>query len=115
MISVFFQNRRSSSTSIWPTDKRMTSDEGSRAMSIRFTAKARGGMVALTAAAALAVSVAGCGGGGEDKKPETPASSSKDGGSKPSTQEGQSDTPVAESKGPGGLLLQVTSVNRDSG
>ncbi|MFF0159096.1 hypothetical protein ACFYRY_16415 [Streptomyces sp. NPDC005263] len=84
-------------------------------MSIRFTAKARGGMVALTAAAALAVSVAGCGGGGEDKKPETPASSSKDDGSKPSTQEGQSDTPVAESKGPEGLLLQIASANRDSG
>ncbi|MFI6930269.1 hypothetical protein [Streptomyces sp. NPDC050287] len=84
-------------------------------MSVRFTAKARRGMVALTVAAGLAVGVAGCGGGGEDKKPEASASESRDGGSKPSTQEGQSGAPVAESKGPDGLLLQITSVNRDSG
>ncbi|ANS67631.1 secreted protein [Streptomyces lincolnensis] len=85
-------------------------------MSIRFTAKARRGVVALTVAAGLAVGVAGCGGGGgDDKKPETSASASKDGGSGPSTQEGQSDTPLAELKGPNGLLLQVTSAGRDSG
>jgi hypothetical protein len=72
-------------------------------------------MVALTVAAGLAVSGAGCGGGGDDEKPEASASASKDGGSKPSTQEEQSDAPVAESKGPDGLLLQITSVNRDSG
>ena len=85
-------------------------------MSIRFTTKARRGMVALTVAAGLALGVAGCGGGGEaDKKQETSASASKDDGSDPSAQEGQSDEPLAEMKGSNGLLLQVTSAERDSG
>ena len=85
-------------------------------MSIRFTAKARRGMVALTVAAGLAVGVAGCGGGGDDdKKPETSASASKDSGSDPSTQEGQADEPLAELKGSDGLLLQIVSAQRDSG
>ncbi|MEV7387758.1 MULTISPECIES: hypothetical protein [unclassified Streptomyces] len=86
-------------------------------MSIRFTAKARRGMVALSVAAGLAVGVAGCGGGGGDdgKTPQASASASKSGGSNASAQEGQSDTPLAELKGEGGLLLQVTSAQRDSG
>ena len=86
-------------------------------MSIRFTAKARRGMVALTVAAGLALGVAGCGsgGGGDDKKPDTSASASKGSGSNASAQEGQSDEPLAELKGPDGLLLQITSVKRDSG
>jgi hypothetical protein len=84
-------------------------------MSIWFTTKARRGMVALTAAAALALGVAGCGGGGDDNKPDTSASASKGGGTTPSTQQGQSDTPLAELKGPNGLLLQITSAKRDSG
>ncbi|MFD4974034.1 hypothetical protein [Streptomyces sp. NPDC058424] len=83
-------------------------------MSIRFTAKARRGMVALAVAAGLALGAAGCG-GGDDKKPDASASASKGGGSKPSAQEGQSETPLAELKGPDGLLLQVVSANRDSG
>ncbi len=37
-------------------------------MSVRFTAKARRGMIALTCAAGMAVSVVGCGGGGDDGK-----------------------------------------------
>ncbi|MDN0195457.1 hypothetical protein [Streptomyces sp. S.PNR 29] len=85
-------------------------------MSIRFTAKARRGMVALTVAASLALGVAGCGGGGGDDEKSSPsASASKDGGSKPSAQEGQSETPLAELKGTDGLLLQITSAERDSG
>jgi hypothetical protein len=84
-------------------------------MSIRFTTKARRGMVALTVAAGLALGVAGCGAGGDDKKPDTSASASKDGGSKPSSQEGKSQTPLAELKGTDGLLLQITSAERDSG
>ncbi|MFE2260351.1 hypothetical protein [Streptomyces griseosporeus] len=85
-------------------------------MSIRFTAKARRGMVALTVAAGLAVGVAGCGGGGDDdNKPEKSASAPADGGSNPSAQEGQSDQPLAELKGSDGLLLQITSATRDSG
>lgn len=85
-------------------------------MSIRFTAKARRGTVALTVAAGLVLGMAGCGGGGgDDDKPTPSASASKDGGSKPSAQEGQSETPLAELKGTGGLLLQITSAARDSG
>ncbi|MCL8011939.1 hypothetical protein [Streptomyces sp. AS02] len=84
-------------------------------MSIRFTTKARQGMVAMTVAAGLALGVAGCGGGGDDKKPEASASASKDRGSDPSAQEGQAEAPLAEMKGPDGLVLQVTSAVRDSG
>ncbi|KUO21874.1 hypothetical protein [Streptomyces dysideae] len=86
-------------------------------MSIRFTTKARRGMVALTVAAGLALGVAGCGSGSDaDKKPETSASASqgKRGGSDPSTQEG-TDELLAELKGEDGLILQITSAQRDSG
>ncbi|MFI1072343.1 hypothetical protein [Streptomyces puniciscabiei] len=86
-------------------------------MSIRFTAQARRGMVALAVAAGLAVGVAGCGGsgGGDDKKPGSSASASRTGGSNPTAQEGQSDQPLAELKGSDGLLLQITSAQRDTG
>ncbi|MGW0615305.1 hypothetical protein [Streptomyces sp. NPDC002788] len=85
-------------------------------MSIRFTAKARRGMVALTLAAGLAVGVAGCGGGGDnDDKSSPSASAPKDSGSKPSAQEGQAETQLAELKGTDGLLLQITSAQRDAG
>ncbi|MFD5011474.1 hypothetical protein [Streptomyces chartreusis] len=84
-------------------------------MSIRFT-KARRGMVAMTVAAGLALGVAGCGsGGGEAKKPETSASASKSGrGSEPSAQEG-TDELLAELKGEDGLILSITSAQRDAG
>ena len=84
-------------------------------MSIRFTSTVRRGTVALAVAAGLALGVAGCGSGGDDKKPDTPASASKSGGSDPSAQEGQSETPLAELTGTDGLLLQITSADRDSG
>ncbi|MGC0375172.1 hypothetical protein [Streptomyces sp. SAI-229] len=86
-------------------------------MSIRITAKARRGMVALTAVAGLALGMAGCGGGGggDDEKTKPSSSASKDGGSQPSAQEGQAETPLAELKGTDGLLLQITSAVRDSG
>ncbi|MGV9252177.1 hypothetical protein [Streptomyces sp. NPDC003697] len=84
-------------------------------MSIRFTAKARKGMVALTVAAGLALGAAGCGGGGDEKKPDVSPSASKGGGSGPSAQEGQSAEPLAELRGPDGLLLRITSAERDSG
>ncbi|MFD4504420.1 hypothetical protein [Streptomyces sp. NPDC058457] len=85
-------------------------------MSIRFTAMARRGTVALLVATGLAVAT-GCGGGSDDKtdKPQTSASASKGSGSNPSAQEGQSETPLAELKGTDGLLLQITSAQRDSG
>lgn len=84
-------------------------------MSIRFTTKASRGLVALTAAAGLAFGLAGCGGGSDDKKPDTSASESKKGGSKPSAQEGKTEQPLAELKGPNSLLLQITSAKRDAG
>ncbi|MFF4401753.1 hypothetical protein [Streptomyces sp. NPDC001480] len=86
-------------------------------MIIRFTPKARRGLVALTMTVGLTLAAGGCGGGGggDDKKPETSASASKGGGSDPSAQEGQSDEPLAELKGSDGLVLQITSAQRDSG
>jgi hypothetical protein len=84
-------------------------------MSIRFTAKVRRGMVALSVAAGLALGVAGCGGGGGDKKPDASASASKGSGSNPSAQEGQSEQPLAELRGPNGLDLKIMSAKRDSG
>lgn len=84
-------------------------------MSIRFTTKARKGMVAATVAAGLALGMAGCGGGDGDKKPDATTSASKGSGSNPSAQEGQSDEPLAELRGPDGLILDITSAERDSG
>lgn len=85
-------------------------------MSIRFTAKAHRGMVALTVAAGLALGVAGCGssGGDADRKPKTSAPAGTNGGSDPVPQEGQTDV-LAELKGSDGLLLQITSAQRDAG
>lgn len=83
---------------------------------MRFTAKARRGMVALAVVTGLAVGAAACGGGGDDdKKPQSSSSASRTGGSQPNPQEGESDEPIAELKGPSGLLLQITSAVRDSG
>ncbi|MFD5951698.1 hypothetical protein ACFWAZ_19300 [Streptomyces collinus] len=86
-------------------------------MSMRITERARRRTVALTLAAGLALGTAGCGGGGggDDKKPDTSASASKDRGSAPSAQEGKSEAPLAELKGKDGLLLQITSAQRDAG
>ncbi|MGW5367546.1 hypothetical protein ACWER6_22490 [Streptomyces sp. NPDC004009] len=84
-------------------------------MTNRFTAHARRGLVALAVSTGLALGVAACGGGDDAKKPETSASASKSAGSKPSAQEGQSDKPLAELKGPSGLLLRITSAQRDAG
>ncbi|MFC9949293.1 hypothetical protein [Streptomyces prasinus] len=85
-------------------------------MSIQCTTKVRRGMVALTVAAGLALGVAGCGGGGGDSKsPEKTASASKGDGSAPSAQEGPAEEVQVELKGPGGLLLQITSAERDAG
>ncbi|MFF1542928.1 hypothetical protein [Streptomyces sp. NPDC058291] len=84
-------------------------------MGMAFTTKARRGSIAVVVAAGLALGAAGCGGGGDDKKPETSTSRSKASDSKPSAQEGQSDTPLAELRGSDGLLLDITSAERDSG
>ncbi|MZF88725.1 hypothetical protein [Streptomyces sp. SID5643] len=85
-------------------------------MSMRFTERARRRVVALTMAGGLALGAVGCGGGGgDDKKPETSASASKGRGSAPSAQEGKSEAPMTELKGKDGLLLQITSAQRDAG
>ncbi|MYS18028.1 hypothetical protein [Streptomyces sp. SID4982] len=84
-------------------------------MSIGFTARARRGAVALAIATGLAAGVVSCGGDGDDKKPESSASASRSEGSRPSTQEGKSQEPVAELRGQDGLLLQVVSADRDAG
>ncbi|MFE6196514.1 hypothetical protein [Streptomyces sp. NPDC057838] len=85
-------------------------------MSIRFTSKARKGVVAVTVAAGLALGVSGCGGGGDDGKKASPsASTSRTIESGPTAQEEQTSEPLAEVRGPSGLLLQITSAERDSG
>ncbi|ELS56196.1 putative secreted protein [Streptomyces viridochromogenes Tue57] len=72
-------------------------------------------MVAMTVAAGLALGVAGCGSGGDDgKKPETSSSATENRGSDPSAQEG-TDELLAELKGEDGLILSITSAQRDSG
>ncbi|MFV0133915.1 hypothetical protein ACLGIH_11865 [Streptomyces sp. HMX87] len=83
-------------------------------MSIRITTQVKRGLVALTVATGLALGVAGCGGGG-DEEPDARTSTSSDSGSKPSAQEGPSEETLAELKGSNGLLLQITSAQRDSG
>ncbi|MFI5962602.1 hypothetical protein ACIA8J_10580 [Streptomyces asoensis] len=85
-------------------------------MSMRFTAKAFRGMAALAVVSGLALGATACGGGGDDdKKPQSSSSASRSGGSQQNTQEGQADEPLAELKGPSGLLLRITSAVRDSG
>ncbi|MFD7132719.1 hypothetical protein [Streptomyces sp. NPDC059894] len=84
-------------------------------MSMRFTAKAGRGAAVLAAVIGLTLGATACSGGGDDKKPQSSASADQGSGSQPSAQEGQSAEPLAELKGPSGLLLQITSVTRDSG
>ncbi|MEU6568206.1 hypothetical protein [Streptomyces parvulus] len=84
-------------------------------MNSRFIMRARRGVIALVIGAGLALSVAGCSGGdGEDGKSESSASASRNSGSDPSAQEG-SDEPLAELKGEEGLILKLTSAQRDGG
>jgi hypothetical protein len=83
-------------------------------MSIRFTTQALRGSLALLVTAGLALAAAGCG-SGDDDKPQSSASASKEGGSVPTAQEGQSEEPLAEMRGSDGLFLRITSAQRDSG
>ncbi|MET8219299.1 hypothetical protein ACFYRD_29835 [Streptomyces hirsutus] len=85
-------------------------------MSMWFTMRAHRGMVALTLATGLSLGAVGCSSDGDgDDKPNASASTPKEEGSDPSAQEGQSAEPLAELKGPSGLLLKITSAQRDSG
>ncbi|WP_077796892.1 hypothetical protein [Streptomyces sp. JHA26] len=84
-------------------------------MTIRFTAKARRGLIALPLAIGLAFGVTSCGGAGDDEKPKTSPTTSKTSESKPDAQEGDSEGTLAELRGPDGLLLTVTTAQRDDG
>ncbi|WP_063885167.1 MULTISPECIES: hypothetical protein [Streptomyces] len=84
-------------------------------MSTRRAAKIRRAVTALTVASGLMLGVGGCSGGGsDDEKPEASVSATAEGQPDPSTQEG-TDTPLAELKGEDGLLLSITSAERDEG
>ncbi|MFD8804947.1 hypothetical protein [Streptomyces sp. NPDC059597] len=85
-------------------------------MNARAEEKARRGVAAIGLALCVVSGLAGCGGGADDhKKPESSASASGHGGSGPTPQEGPSTEPLAELRGPDGLMLKVTSAARDSG
>ncbi|MFF0970025.1 hypothetical protein ACWDQO_33220 [Streptomyces sp. NPDC003703] len=85
-------------------------------MRTRFTAKAYRGAAVAAAVVGLGLGAVGCGSGGDGHKdPQASASVSKAGGSDPNPQEGKSEAPLAELRGPDGLLLQVTSAARDAG
>ncbi|KFG73946.1 hypothetical protein [Streptomyces mutabilis] len=84
-------------------------------MIMEFTTKARRGLVAVPVAIGLALGVAGCGGGGDDGKPDASVSASNSSESKPDAQEENSEKPLAELKGPSGLMLTVSAAQRDSG
>lgn len=84
-------------------------------MSIQWTRRARRGTVTLIVAAGLALGAVGCGGGDDDNKPEANASAPREEGTDPSPQEGQSDEPLAELRGSNGLMLAITSADRDAG
>ncbi|WND35439.1 hypothetical protein RI578_14550 [Streptomyces sp. BB1-1-1] len=83
-------------------------------MSIRFTKTVRRGTLALAVLASLTLGAVGCGGGG-DEKPKASASASKEDGTGPSAQDGDTEEPLAELRGSNGLLLQIISAERDSG
>jgi hypothetical protein len=86
-------------------------------MSIRFTTRARGRLSAWPVAIVLAFGLVACssGGGNDDDNPEASTAASKSSESRPDAQEGDSAEPLAELKGPNGLLLQIDSAERDTG
>ncbi|GGS25775.1 hypothetical protein AB0E75_02495 [Streptomyces griseoviridis] len=84
-------------------------------MSMWFTAKARRSVAAVAAAAGLALCAAGCGGDGDEKNPQASASASQESGPAPDTQTAATGEPLAEVKGSSGLLLRITSAERDAG
>jgi hypothetical protein len=59
--------------------------------------------------------MAGCGGGDGEKIPEKSTSSAVKGDAKANASKGQPQTVMAEMRGTDGLLIQVSSVERDSG
>ncbi|MFE5260268.1 hypothetical protein [Streptomyces coelicoflavus] len=82
-------------------------------MRIRFSI--RRAPLYLAVLVSMAVGAVGCSGGGDDEKPKASASASVDAGAGPSAQEAGEEEPLAELKGSNGLLLRITSAERDSG
>lgn len=82
-------------------------------MSIRIST--RGATLSLTVVLGLGLGVVGCSSGGDDEKPKASASASAAEDAGPSAQEGSAEEPMAELRGSNGLLLQITSAERDSG
>ncbi|MET9256764.1 hypothetical protein [Streptomyces sp. NPDC003717] len=84
-------------------------------MSTRFTARIQRGVLAALVAAGVALGATGCGGGGDDEKPKASPSASQPDIAGPSTQDGDSEDPLAEIRGSNGLSMQIMSAQRDSG
>src|SRR4051794_7399776 len=85
-------------------------------MSFGHTMRGRRLLTTVAITTGLLVTVAGCGGGGDEEKKTTssaPAKSDSDGKEEPEAS--QSDTPLAEVKGEGGVTLTVSSADRDEG
>ncbi|WP_399942333.1 hypothetical protein ACGH52_24455 [Streptomyces sp. BBFR25] len=82
-------------------------------MSIRISS--RRATLSVAVLLSLTLGAVGCSSGGDDAKPETTASESTAEGSGPSAQEGSAEEPLAELQGSNGLLLRITSAERDSG
>ncbi|MFJ4329907.1 MULTISPECIES: hypothetical protein [unclassified Streptomyces] len=86
-------------------------------MSIRFRARACGGLSAWPAAIVLVFGLVACSGegGSGDDKPEASTAASQSSESKPDAQEEEAERTLAELKGPSGLFLKVTASERDAG
>ncbi|MFG3100567.1 hypothetical protein ACGFZL_08610 [Streptomyces sp. NPDC048182] len=84
-------------------------------MKSRYATKSPMRLTALMLTIGLTVGLAGCGGGDDDDKPQASSAPSRSDGSQPTAQdEGPSQT-LAELKGPTGLMLKITSAQRDTG
>ncbi|CAM5394497.1 Secreted protein OS=Streptomyces tendae OX=1932 GN=GUR47_15670 PE=4 SV=1 [Streptomyces tendae] len=83
-------------------------------MSIRIPT--RRATLSLAVLLSLTLGAVGCSSsGGDDEKPEATVSASTAEGDGPSAQEGNAEDPLAELQGSNGLLLRITSAERDSG
>ncbi|MFD6189714.1 hypothetical protein [Streptomyces sp. NPDC060275] len=82
-------------------------------MSIRVSS--RGATISLAVFISLTLGAVGCSSGGDDEKPEATATASTEDGAGPRAQEGSTEEPLAELQGSNGLLLRITSAERDSG
>ncbi|MFD5308035.1 hypothetical protein [Streptomyces ardesiacus] len=84
-------------------------------MSIWFST--RRATLALAVVTSMAIGAVGCSGDSTDEKPKASTSSpvSAEDETGPSAQEGKTEEPLAELQGSNGLLLRITSAERDTG